>query len=262
MPQEFISACWQLMQAFSLQPAVIKDSAEKVLVVGDVHGDLETINYVKSQLPNYERIIFVGDYVDRGEHDLEVVCALPGLAQNPKIVLLAGNHDADSHLMPRGFRNKVSTFGSPAAQVAETVYVAAFNIAPIAYYNSKHKMLVVHGGIPHQTDENFVNFRTQWGKPLQDEKAAMILWNDFAFANVPTTENKRAFGTFVVGDSDADAFMKTNDLNIIVRGHQSDHFNTAYRINDGTCIVTVGSASVYYGNRAAFRLPEKEFVRF
>ncbi len=260
--QELVNACWQLLQTFSQQPAVIEDSAEKVLVVGDVHGDFETITYVKSQLPNYERIVFVGDYVDRGNNDLEVICALPELAQNQKVVFLAGNHDADSHTMPREFRARLDTFGGPAAQVAEALCVAAFNIAPIAYYNLKHKMLAVHGGIPHQKDEACVNFRQLWDKPLRDGKSAMILWNDFAFAKVPTTESRRAPDAFVVGDADAEAFMKINGLNIIIRGHQSDYFNTIYPVGNDGCIVTVGSASAYKGNRAVFKLPEKEFIQF
>ncbi len=261
--QDLITACSELMQSFSQKPAVIEDSAEKVLVVGDVHGDLGTLQYVLGQLPNFDRVVFVGDYIDRGAQDIEVLNLLPVLARNPNVVLLPGNHDAESLVIPRNFRKKIAGLGKSPAEVTETMYVAAFKIAPIAYCNSKHKMLVVHGGIPcerlseNKTD-NYV-FKN-WGKVLFDPLVQEILWNDFTFEQAD--QHSERSGSREVSDSAAREFMQFNGLELLVRGHQSPAFNTIYDLGAGKSIVTVGSASVYSGNRAVFALPEKKLIRF
>ncbi len=254
--QELLDACRKLQEVFSGQPAVVEDSAKKVLVVGDVHGDLETIKYVQTQIDDYDRIVFVGDYVDRGALDLEVVCALPALAQNSKVVLLAGNHDVEMHITPRQFRERLlENFGVAGQQLIETSYVTAFQIAPIAYHNIEHKMLALHGGIPPNKGMFSPN---GWHKYAYGPEAYHVVWNDFAFEKLSEPVYARP-GVFVITDKQAGDFMRANDLELLIRGHQSTFFNTIYNL-DSRWLVTVGSSS-YYGNKVAFALPEKRFVR-
>ena len=259
-PADLANACWQLLQTFSAQPAVISDSVERVLIFGDIHGDFETIKYLNSQLPNYDKIVCVGDYVDRGQQDLEVVCALPALAANPKVVLLAGNHDVDSDIRPRDFKHRLGQLAGPQAALAiEEDYTRAFSAAPIAYYNEQHKILAVHGAItPNKKDFDFKS----WTKYLAGHGVGYhIVWNDFAFGG-QTASGMCVPGRYKISNDDAKLFMAQNNLELIVRGHQSPMFNTIYDLGGGMSIVTVGSALVYAGNRAVFSLPEKKLVRF
>ena len=46
----------------------------RTIVIGDIHGALKALDQLlfKIALQNHDRIIFLGDYVDRGIHGLEV----------------------------------------------------------------------------------------------------------------------------------------------------------------------------------------------
>ncbi len=258
--EAFTTACLGLMQIFSQQPAVIEDSAEKVLVVGDVHGDFETITYVQAQLQNYDRVVFVGDYVDRGKQDIEVVLALPSLLKTGKVVLLPGNHDVDSNISPRDFSLRLGQqFGVENAPALEAAYTKTFAQAPIAYHNKTHKMIAMHGAITPNKTEFDLN---KWTKYLDGKGIGYhIVWNDFAFGG-PTITSMRGIGIYNISDRDTRSFTEQNGLELIIRGHQSERSNTIYNLAKGGTIVTVGSASFYAGNRAVFSLPEKKLVRF
>src|SRR4030042_4334047 len=71
-------------------------SQGKVVFVGDTHGDLEASQQVIQQyLKKPYRIVFLGDYVDRGDYSEENIQYLLGLKmKNPEeMFLLAGNHE-------------------------------------------------------------------------------------------------------------------------------------------------------------------------
>lgn len=82
-------------------------SAGALHVVGDLHGSLDSLRSVLALCDTYptalsdgaSRIVFNGDFVDRGEHSVEVLACLLllKLAHGSQVVLLRGNHE-DSHL--------------------------------------------------------------------------------------------------------------------------------------------------------------------
>lgn len=70
---------------------------EPLAVVGDIHGTDPLLNglirKIKAKGPS--RLVFVGDYVDRGEDSAKVLQRLYELSQSdPNAVFLAGNHEA------------------------------------------------------------------------------------------------------------------------------------------------------------------------
>ncbi|NMB77015.1 MAG: serine/threonine protein phosphatase [Myxococcales bacterium] len=89
----------------------------RTFVIGDVHGELDALMRVLSDLPKpsaADTIVFLGDYLDRGPRSREVVefvrqLELEGTA---KVVALRGNHEDawlkvidhgwDGFLLPRG----------------------------------------------------------------------------------------------------------------------------------------------------------------
>jgi protein phosphatase len=70
--------------------------AKKVIFVGDTHGDFEASQKViKEYLKPGNKIVFLGDYVDRGPYSKENIdYLLETKAKNPRqIYLLQGNHE-------------------------------------------------------------------------------------------------------------------------------------------------------------------------
>lgn len=66
-------------------------------VVGDIHGCLAEVRYLVEQLPleRGDRLVFLGDYIDRGPDSMGVVSYLLELREQGKIdaVFLKGNHE-------------------------------------------------------------------------------------------------------------------------------------------------------------------------
>ena len=72
-------------------------SGEGVLyAVGDIHGQRELLEQLLASLPLLpdDRLVFVGDYVDRGPDPKGVVDLLIELADRRDCVFLAGNHES------------------------------------------------------------------------------------------------------------------------------------------------------------------------
>ena len=66
-------------------------------VIGDIHGCLEELTYLLENLPleDSDRLIFLGDYVDRGPDPKGVVSYLieRQLKEDQDLIFLKGNHD-------------------------------------------------------------------------------------------------------------------------------------------------------------------------
>jgi serine/threonine protein phosphatase 1 len=66
----------------------------KYLIIGDVHGCYYTMkDLLKGIHNNYDRIIFVGDLIDRGKYSAEVYLFCRDLVENGKALVLKGNHE-------------------------------------------------------------------------------------------------------------------------------------------------------------------------
>jgi len=62
----------------------------KTYVMTDIHGRLEPLKALLAQIPEGAKIVFLGDYVDRGSQSREVVALVRSL---PNTVCLRGNHE-------------------------------------------------------------------------------------------------------------------------------------------------------------------------
>jgi hypothetical protein len=53
---------------FESEPVVLRTDAEPIMIVGDIHGDLQALNFVIGEREEIDckNILFLGDYVDRG----------------------------------------------------------------------------------------------------------------------------------------------------------------------------------------------------
>ena len=69
-----------------------------LFVIGDIHGCIDMLNRLIDEIPwrpDKDLLIFLGDYIDRGEHSKEVVDYIIALKRCSLYVnCLLGNHDA------------------------------------------------------------------------------------------------------------------------------------------------------------------------
>ena len=66
--------------------------ADKTYVMTDIHGRLTELESLLSQIPAGARMVFLGDYVDRGSQSREVVALVRSL-HDKGAVCLRGNHE-------------------------------------------------------------------------------------------------------------------------------------------------------------------------
>ena len=82
---------------FELEPDLIRLSSGEAVFVGDTHGDFDaTKRVIASYLRPENRVVFLGDYVDRGPQSVENINYLLSLklAYPDNLFLLMGNHEA------------------------------------------------------------------------------------------------------------------------------------------------------------------------
>lgn len=77
------------------------DDYNQIKVIGDIHGSYTVLKEAIPRIEDDTFYIFLGDYVDRGIENHEVVMLLKAISSKPNVVLLEGNHEI--HL--RGYVN-------------------------------------------------------------------------------------------------------------------------------------------------------------
>ena len=182
----------------------------KAVFVGDTHGDLEaTQEIVRRYLRKPYRIVFLGDYVDRGDHSKENIHYLLEMKyERPDdIFLLAGNHEG---YMVREFY-PVSFWKSLSGKEREA-FGLLFSKFPLAA-TSPNGILALHGGLPELESLEDIN-QIEWG----DDHWNRIVWGDFVELDVDVMDDwggrpqygRRYFGRMM------DRYQKQ----ILIRSHQ------------------------------------------
>lgn len=98
-----IQLCREVTEIFLIEPPVLKLNTP-CIVMGDIHGNINDLLTYEEQLwslaptSNAPNVLFLGDYVDRGDFSIEVISylfAMKILAPT-KFFLLRGNHELRS----------------------------------------------------------------------------------------------------------------------------------------------------------------------
>ncbi|MFT6651378.1 MAG: serine/threonine protein phosphatase 1 [Celeribacter sp.] len=70
---------------------------DPLCVIGDIHGQIDCLDSLLAQITqNFDssRLVFVGDYIDRGDHSAQVLSRLFELSKSkPETIFLMGNHE-------------------------------------------------------------------------------------------------------------------------------------------------------------------------
>jgi serine/threonine protein phosphatase 1 len=155
--------------------------SEALAIVGDVHGDAVRLRAALSRLDSSRRrIVFVGDYIDRGPDSAEVIEALIGAraALGSMLVLLAGNHEAalvdyiDTADLVRfaafGGMATIRSYVGKATPDVHSQFVAAMP--------DEHQRLIREDLLPFYETETVLVSHSGFdpGKPLDRGRAAMV----------------------------------------------------------------------------------------
>lgn len=125
----------------------------RTIFIGDVHGCLDELRllYMKLKLVPGDRLIFVGDLVDKGPDSLGVLVYVQGLMrQHPGSVVVAGNHEEKAlRFWKKGKADQLKDQSwVHEATDADWAFIEAM---PLFWWDGipSHKggIVVVHGGI-------------------------------------------------------------------------------------------------------------------
>lgn len=256
---------WAARIMFSKSPTLLRLSLPRSAttgevthfnVCGDTHGqyyDLLNIFEIGGFPSEENPYLFNGDFVDRGSFSFETVMALIviKLAAPNALFMLRGNHETKNMNKIYGFEGEVKF------KYDDTVmglFTAVFNWLPLSAV-IENKIFVVHGGLSTQNNGEIslaeIEAIKRNSEPPESGLMSDLLWSDPQQYR-GRAPSKRGMG-FNFGPDFTDAFLKKNDLKLVVRSHEVK--DEGYVVeHDGKCI-TIFSAPNYcdqMGNKGAF----------
>ena len=87
------------------------DQYDKIHHIGDIHGCYTALmNYLDGGIKPNEFYIFMGDYIDRGIENVEMVKFLASICELPNVILLEGNHDKYLYMYSKNIETPSPTF--------------------------------------------------------------------------------------------------------------------------------------------------------
>lgn len=169
---------------------------ERIYAVGDIHGCYEKLLVLMEKIDidfESDRLVFLGDYIDRGPQSFEVVAYLAELKQRyTNTIFLKGNHeemlekylsgeDRITYLVNGGqqtlesYMNRTRPEGEPAIPSTHLEFFKSLRI-----YHETQNYIFVHAGLKNKV-------------PLEKQKTEDLLWIRRRFI-----ESKYDYGKMVV----------------------------------------------------------------
>jgi serine/threonine-protein phosphatase PP1 catalytic subunit len=185
-------------------------SKGKVVFVGDTHGDLNASEEVIRQyLKKPYRIVFLGDYVDRGNYSQENIQYLLRLKlEHPEeLFLLTGNHEG---FMVKEFYP--SNFWSSITLEERNKYGILFSRFPFAA-TAQNGILALHGALPDLKSLEDMN-----QVKLGDDNWDRIVWGDFVENEMDILGD--LWGRPQFGQPYFERMMEQYQKQVLVRSHQ------------------------------------------
>jgi len=272
-PEEIIELCNQAQAVIENQPMLIHVGAP-AKVFGDIHGQYSDLMRFfdlwgapcnpeegKINVEDDYNYVFLGDYVDRGNHSLETMCLLLALKVKfpEKIVLLRGNHEDRWINQSFGFYDECENRLQDNPDLPESVFNRINNL--FEYFPLgcviQNLILCLHGGIGSSLKKLEQIESIQ--RPLEvihevqtplEKLVVDILWSDptdsdndlgiqaNSVRDPHGTGNIVKFGPDVVKD-----FLQKNGLDKIVRAHEC--VMDGFERFAGGDLITVFSATDY-----------------
>jgi hypothetical protein len=201
----------------------------EALVVGDLHGDLESLIEILQQSNILDRIekssesiiIFLGDYGDRGVYPAETYYTVLQLKllHPEQVVLMRGNHEGPEDLMPsphdlpEQFQARFGKKWTEAYANIRGLFQHLYNALLV-----DERYLMLHGGLPKEssTVEDMA-----YAHVLHPKRSLLeeILWSDPDEAVEETIASPRGAGN-LFGKSVTKRTLAKLNVKILIRGHE------------------------------------------
>jgi diadenosine tetraphosphatase ApaH/serine/threonine PP2A family protein phosphatase len=243
-----------------ISPQAVKN----VVVVGDIHGDMESSIYILNDIEdlNADKMVFLGDYGDRGSESVEVYYLLLTLKvsdrKEKKIIMLRGNHEGppDLPVMPHDLP---LLFSAKYGAEGKAVYAGIKELWEYLPYAVlvEGRYLMLHGGLPvnaasikdiafaHESHPSSSNFEE-------------ILWSD-------PVEGKGNFYSMrgagrMFGEDITERVLRAVGVKTLIRSHEPCE---GVKVNQGGKVLTLFSrkGSPYFNTRAAYLILDENALR-
>jgi Ca2+-binding EF-hand superfamily protein len=275
--RSIVNLCKEVREIIKNEPRSLKLSSP-CYILGDIHGNyqdlvcFEKCLWRTTPLLSPASFLFLGDYVDRGIHGLEVVIYLLAIKyQCPKkVLLLRGNHEIRKvQQMFTFFTECIGKFGDVLGLEVWNAINTVFDVLPFSAVIDD-KILCLHGGIPSPSScpDEFISMVNDIPVPLSDPEiesplAWEIMWNDPYSIDVNTmiqipiganhgffNNTRRSTGNYFTNEA-LMSFLEKNNFTHVVRAHEVQQ--VGFKVQLGGRLLTVFSSSHYCGgtNEAA-----------
>ncbi|MHA1507141.1 MAG: metallophosphoesterase [Promethearchaeota archaeon] len=226
-------------------------SRDKVMVIGDLHGDLKSLTklmeIIKNENPKY--VIFLGDIVDRGLYQLECLILILALKikDSNKYFLLRGNHETLEVNRNYGFYQEFLNRFKDNKKFNQVT--AIYNALPYSALVNE-SILCLHGGIP----EDFNAIRRLRGIKTSEidltyentaKSLLQIMWNDPKTKLKGFSESFRGRDIKFFGEDVFTDFMRENELDYLIRAHE--RFPKGYKWFFNKRLLSIFSSANYRG---------------
>jgi len=174
-------------------------------------------------LPN-SSMLFLGDYVDRGDYSIEVLIYLYALKINfpSAVVMLRGNHESRAMTEHFTFREEVLRKYNNDESIYES-FIESFEAMPIAA-DVNGDYLCMHGGIsPEMKTLDDINKVNRFVEPPLEGFLCDLLWSDPATDKEAKTlkfaKNVERECSYKFGLDPVKQILKKNNFLSVVRAH-------------------------------------------
>ncbi len=233
----------------------------KAIVVGDLHGDLESLIHIlkktdflgKATRNDDVLLIFLGDYGDRGHYSPEIYYILLKMKQifPQKIILLRGNHEgpedllAHPHDLPENFKARFGEEGSAIYSKIRGLFQYLLSSVIV-----DELCVVIHGGIPSSA-KSIQDLSNAHMKHPKESHFEEMLWSDPAENINGTYLSPRGAGR-LFGEDITRRFLDLLSVRMLIRGHEPAQLG--YKINHRGRILTLFSRKgpPYFNYSAAY----------
>jgi serine/threonine-protein phosphatase PP1 catalytic subunit len=229
---------------------------ENLAVVSDLHGDSKSLFRILSEI-GFERflsnpmnkLVFLGDYVDRGNDSVGVmyaVCHLKGTYPD-SVVLMRGNHEApaefpfSSHNLTHEIEERFGDRGKEVYQKLLSMF-KSLTLATVI----RQELLLVHGGLPTEDAvvANLESIATAQENHARIRVLEELLWNDPR--QIETASgweiSRRGLGRHF-GSGISRRWLQASGAKVVVRGHEPCQ---GFRLDHGDTVMTLFSCKEAY----------------